>query len=58
MWFQMSKFILRPVRACQGFIVFVAFNVGLEAPPIVTKPSRQGGASSPYADILRPFRAE
>jgi hypothetical protein len=46
------------IAPCQGFIVFVAFNVGLEVPPIVTKTSRQGGASSPYADVWRPFRAK
>jgi hypothetical protein len=44
--------------ALQGFVIVFAIDVGLEALPMVTKTSRQGRASSPYADILRPFRAD
>jgi hypothetical protein len=48
-----ARIILRPF---QGFLVAVALDVGLEAPPMVTKTSRRGAASSPYAGIWRPVR--
>jgi hypothetical protein len=46
------------IAPLQGLLLLSLLDVGLEAAPIVTTTSRQGAASSPQADVLRPFRAE